>query len=77
MQYEVYVSEGVRRDHLAVFGSEKEAVDYVKSIGVIAFEADPDHEGCYDAFDKHCRVICIEPCDPIDDFNYVGSRHHY
>lgn len=72
--FKVYYSLPTRNDTIKVLSTEIDAVVFAQSIGALFLEEDKANAGCYDGVDKHGRVICIEP---TEDFNYVGSRHHY
>ena len=76
--FKVFYSLPTRNETLKVVSTEIDAVVFAQSIGALYLEEDKTNNGSYDGIDKHGRVICIEPYeDPTDDFNYVGSRHHY
>ena len=76
--FKVFFSDANVRDLGVLFDSEIEAVNFAINLGALFLEEDKDNAGCYDGIDKRGRVICIEPvAAPVDDFNYVGSRHHY
>jgi hypothetical protein len=60
--FEVYESNATRRDVIATFMTEDEAVQFIRKVlKVVYAEPDNNYPGCWDAIDKVGRVICIEP----------------
>ena len=75
--FKVYFSDPNVNDMIVVLDTEEEALTLAKNLGALFIEEDKDNPHHYDGIDKRGRVICVEPFTPTDDFNYVGSKHHY